>query len=458
MILLGLLGAILTILAAGFGVALLIFARTERLNLIECSCLAWLLGSGIVSLLLWVCGTFCSGIALASIVTIACLALGILGWRAKQHAAARFVLPLPANVIEWFLASLVVVEIAILLFVSFKHTLGWDGLLNWEIKARYAFLNGGVIPQSYYSNAGRAFSHPEYPLGIPFTELWVYLWMGEPHQFWVKIIFPLFYAACAPLLALFVARLSGQRWSGLLIASLLPLVPSISASPGGIVVGYVDVPLSVFYLAALGYLLCWFRNNAFCFIAAFGACSAFLPWIKSEGVILWSVLALLGLTLSLSKRRITPFLVSMAPGLLIILGWRLYLKLLHIFQHSDFAQPTVGLLRENLGRLSDIGRILFTELSETVHWSVFWLPVAVAIVYLLTSRTLEKTVLAMAVLLPIVLYSLTYLFSTWPSYTTHITSSLPRLLLHVMPAAWLAIGLALSPPGAQTKTLEPKLG
>ena len=453
MILLGLLAAVFTILAAGFGVALSVFARTGRLNLVECTCLGWLLGSGIVSLLLWVCGTFCSGLVLQTLVTIACLALGILGWRARQRVAAKFVLPLPANVTEWFLTGLVLVEIAILFFVSFKHTLGWDGLLNWEIKARYAFLNGGVIPESYYSNAGRAFSHPEYPLGIPFTELWLYLWMSEPHQFWVKIIFPLFYAACAPLLALLTARLSGKRWGGLLIASLLPFVPSISASPGGIVVGYVDVPISVFYLAALGYLLCWFKNDAPCSIVACAACAAFLPWIKSEGVILWFVLALLGLTLSLSKHRVGPFLASIAPGLLIILGWRLYLKLVQIFPHSDFSHPTFSLLRENLSRLADIGGILLAELSETVHWSIFWFLAAVAVVYLLTSRKLEKILLAVAVLLPIVLYSLTYLFSTWPSYTAHMTSSVPRLLLHVMPAGWLAIGLALTQPKDQNRRL-----
>jgi len=453
MILLGLLAAIFTILTAGLGVALSIFARTGRLNLIECTCLGWLLGSGIVSLLLWVCGTFCSGLALQTIVTIACLALGIVGWRARQHVTARFVLPSPANVTEWLLTILILGEIAILFFVSLKHTLGWDGLLNWEIKARYAFLNGGVIPQSYYSSGGRAFSHPEYPLGIPFTELWLYLWMGEPHQFWVKIIFPLFYAAGALLLALLTARLSGKRWVGLLIASLLPFVPSISASPGGIVVGYVDVPISVFYLAALGYLLCWSANNALCSIVAFAACAAFLPWIKSEGVLLWFVLALLGLTMSLSKHRVGPFLVSIAPGLLIILGWRLYLKLVLIFPHSDFSHPTFSLLRGNLGRLADIGSILLAELGETVHWSIFWLLVAVAVVYLFASRKLEKILLAMAVLLPIAFYSLIYLFSTWPSYTAHMTSSVSRLLLHVMPAGWLAIGLALTQPKDQNRHL-----
>jgi hypothetical protein len=453
MIVLGLFAALFTIFVAGLGATMSIFARAGRINLIECACLSWLVGTGIVSLLLWICGMFCSGFVLQAIVTIACLALGILGWRAKRNANARFTLPRPANVIEWVLSSIVLIEIAVLLFVSFKHTLGWDGLLNWEIKARYAFLNGGVIPASYYSSAGRSFSHPEYPLGIPFAELWLYLWMGEPHQFWVKIIFPLFYAACAPLLALLVSRFSGKCWVGLLTAALLPFVPSISASPGGIVVGYVDVPLGVFYLAALGYLLLWFKTNDLRFIIVFAACSALLSWIKSEGIILWAVLVLLGLSLSVAKRRVPQLLISIVPGLFVIVGWRLYLKLVHVWPPSDFARPSFSLLRANAGRFHDIFGILLAELSETFHWSIFWLLATVAVVYLIASRKLEKLVLAAAVILPVIIYALIYVFSTWPSYSAHMTSSIPRLLLHVMPAGWLAIGLALSQPKGQTQTL-----
>jgi hypothetical protein len=451
MIVLGLFTALFTIVIAGLGVTMSILARAGRINVIECACLSWLFGSGIVSLLLWIGGMFCSGAVLQSAVTITCLALGVLSWRAKQRANASFTLPRPTDVIEWVLGGIVLVEIAVLLFVSFKHTLGWDGLLNWEIKARYAFLNGGVIPVSYYSSAGRAFSHPEYPLGIPFTELWLYLWMGEPHQFWAKIIFPLFYAACALLLALLVSRLSGKRWAGLLIAALLPFVPSITASLSGIVVGYVDVPLSVFYLAAVGYLLWWVRTNDSRLLMIFAACSALLPWIKSEGIILWTALVLLGLGLSFSKHRVAQFLISMGPGLSVIVGWRLYLKLVHVWPSSDFARPSLSLLRENAGRLHDIFRILFTELSETFHWSIFWLVAAVAVIYLIASRKLEKLVLAGAVVLPVIFYTLIYMFSTWPSYTAHMTSSVPRLLLHVMPAAWLAIGLALSQVKPQTE-------
>jgi hypothetical protein len=453
MIVLGLIAALFTIATAGFGVTMSIFARTGRINVIECSFLAWLLGCGVVSLLLWLCGAFCSGFVLQSVVTIACVAFGILGWRLKRKANTNFALPRPANLTEWILAAIVAVEIAVLVFVSFKHTLGWDGLLNWEMKARYAFFSGGVIPSAYYSSAGRAFSHPEYPLGIPFTELWLYLWMGEPNQFWVKVIFPLFYAACAALLALLVARLSGKPWIGLTIAALLPFLPSISASPGGIVVGYVDIPLSVFYLAALGYLLLWFKTDDRAHGLTFAACSALLPWIKSEGIILWGVLVLLGFALSVSKRRIPQFVFSIIPGFLLILAWRIFLKVVHVWPPSDFSSLSFGVLSTNANRLGEILTTLISELGELAHWSIFWFLAGVSVFYLMTSRKLEKLVLALAVILPIVLYSATYLFSTWPSYSAHMTSSMPRLLLHVMPAGWLAIGLALAQPKGETRAL-----
>ena len=453
MIVLGLIAALFTIFIGGFGVTMSILARGGRINLIECVCLAWLLGAGIVSLLVWICGMLCSGFILQGVVTIACMAFAILGWRAKQRSNATLALPRPANVTEWILSGIVLIEIAVLVFVSFKHTLGWDGLLNWELKARYAFFNNGSIPSSYYSSAGRAFSHPEYPLGIPFTELWLYLWMGEPNQFWVKIIFPFFYAACAPLLALLMSRLSGKRWVGLLIAALLPFVPSISASPGGVVVGYVDVPLSVFYLAALGYLLCWYKTDDRQFIVVFAACSALLPWIKSEGIILWAVLAALGFVLSLAKHCVAQFLISITPGLLVVLSWKIYLKLVHLWPHSDFVSPGFSWLRDNIGRLRDICVILIEELSQPADWSIFWLLAAVAVIYLFVSRHLEKVILASAVVLPVIFYSLIYLFSSWPSYTAHMTSSVPRLLLHVMPTGWLAIGLALSQAKSENRAL-----
>ena len=450
---LGLIAAYLTLFAAGFGVALLLL-RGSRINAIECASLSWLFGIGIVSLLLWLGGIVLSGLVLQLFVTLACVVLGFAAWRIKKKRAIQFSFPRPIGRLEWILAGLLVVELIAIFFISLKHTLGWDGLLNWEIKARYAFLNSGTLPQSYYSNPGRGFSHPEYPLAIPFAELWLYLWMGAPHQFWIKTIFPLFYIAGALLMSIFVSRLTGKRWIGLLIALLMPFVPFVTASPGGVIVGYVDIPLSVFYLAALGYLLCSSESDSRENLILFGATLTLIPWIKSEGVILWSLLALLGLIVGFVRHRIRPAIIAILPGLLLIVSWRVYLKAMHTLMPSDFARPTFELLGHNLNRLGRIFAITFSEISEPSHWSILWLLTFVAIIYLFVARKFSRLILAVGLVGPLSLYLLTYLFSAWPSYTAHITSSLPRLLLQLMPAAWLAIGLAL----AQFKKKDETLG
>src|SRR5262249_36498383 len=204
---------------------------------------------------------------------------------------------------------------------------------------------------------------------------------------------------------------------------------------------------------SLGYLLLWFKTNDRSYIIVFAAASAVLPWIKSEGIILWAVVVLVGLGLSFAKNRLAQFLIAVAPGLLVIFGWRLYLKLVHISLPSDFSRPSLSFLRENAGRMGEILAILLAEMSETEHWSIFWLLTAVALVYLSASRKLEKLALASAVIVPALLYALIYLFSTWPSYSAHMTSSFPRLVLQVMPTGWLAIGLALSQLKGETGTL-----
>ena len=458
MIILGLAAGYFTLFAAGIGVALLIMRGSRRINPIECACLAWLFGVGVVSLLLWLGGMFATGIVLQCFVTAACLTLVILGWRAKQRNQLHFSLPRPSNSVEWVLAGLLLVELVTISFVSLKHTVGWDGLLNWEIKARYAFLNSGVLPGSYYLSPGRAFSHPEYPLALPFTELWLYLWMGEPHQFWIKTVFPLFYIAGALLVGLFICRLSGKRWLGLLVALLIPFVPFVTASSGGVTVGYADIPISVFYVTALAYLLCSVERDLRYSFAAYVAALTLIPWIKSEGLILWSLLAVMGLIIGLRQHRHRLFIIAILPGLFLITVWRFYLQVRHCVSPSDFAPPTLQLFIDNLDRLPTIGRIALAEITDTGLWSIFWLLVLVAVIYLLIARNLSRLLLAIGVLGPIVLYSLTYVFSAWPSYTAHVTSSLPRLLLHVMPAAWLAIGLALSIATTETGKLESKRG
>jgi hypothetical protein len=64
---------------------------------------------------------------------------------------------------------------------------------------------------------------------------------------------------------------------------------------------------------------------------------------------------------------------------------------------------------------------------------------------------MQNVILVGATLIPIVLYCATYLFSNWPNYIAHVTSSLPRLLMQMVPTTLLAIATVLPLKSGQSE-------
>src|SRR2546423_11712826 len=438
---LALLGAFGTLFVAGYGLLTLLARKEIQLSLTEQIAFSWLLGTGAVSLLLWIFGLFVHGILLPGLVSIICLSLGLVGWRRMVPRPLRR----KPNLFEIFLGIIVFLEIAIVFYLSFVHSLGWDGLLNWEIKAHYAFANGGVIPAPYFSDSGRAFSHPEYPLAIPFTELWLYFWLGEADQFCAKAIFPIFYVVGIFLLVALGRRLAGRTWIGLLMAAFLFFVPQITVEVGSAIAGYADFPLSIFYLATIGCLFCAAEPKNDAFFRLYAACLALLPWVKRDGVILWTVAAACGLFVVLATKKSYRYLLAFFPGVLIICGWRFYLNAMHAPQGSDFLPVNLQTFASHLYRIFPLLSALLAEIRYLPTWSLFWFVVAVGIGYLLRRiRDPRVVVLLTALIVPIVLYLSMYVFSSWPNYLDHVGLSMSRLLMHVSPVGFLITMLAIS--------------
>jgi len=438
---LGLLGAFGTLFAAGYGLLALLVRRSVRLSLAEQIAFSWLFGTGAVSLLLWLFGFFADRLLLVGLVSVVCVSLGMVGWKLKTPSQIR-------SKSRWFevvLIAVISIEIAIVFYLSFAHTLGWDGLLNWEIKARYAFANGGVLPAAYLNDAGRAFSHPEYPLAIPFTELWLYFWLGESNQFFAKTIFPTFYLAGTFLLAAFAARLSRRIWLGLLMAALMFFVPQITSEVGCARSGYADFPLSVFYLAAIGCFFCASEQGNDAFFRLYAACLALLPWIKRDGLILWIVAAASGVFVILRTRKSPSSFLAFLPGIIIICAWRLYLNATHALQAADFLPFNLETFRTHLDRALPLLSALAAEFYNLPTWSLFWFIVAFAFLCSLPRmRDPDVIALFVALIAPIVLYLSLYLFSSWPNYLDHVGLSISRLLMQVTPIGFLLIVLAVS--------------
>lgn len=182
--LIGIVAAMATILGAGFGAVALCSER--KIPTSELVALSWFLGMAIVSLTLWIFSFFLRGVTLQAAVTFCCALLCLVGLKNYRRHREPASVPLRLSGPEITLLCLLGLEMALIVYGSFAQTLAWDGLLIWELKARFAFLNGGALPSSYFTDSAASFSHPEYPLGLPLTEMWLYLWIGDCDQYWAK--------------------------------------------------------------------------------------------------------------------------------------------------------------------------------------------------------------------------------------------------------------------------------
>jgi hypothetical protein len=81
---------------------------------------------------------------------------------------------------------LVVLFFALLFPIRF-----WDAISCWSLKGRAFFIDRSIIP--FYTSHQYQFSHLSYPLYLPLTQTWIYLWLGRINENLVKIIFPIFY-------------------------------------------------------------------------------------------------------------------------------------------------------------------------------------------------------------------------------------------------------------------------
>ena len=450
MILFGLAVAYMTLLCGGFGIVLLLRDNNACLNLFECCCLAWLFGVGVISLLVWVGGLFLAGFYLQVLIVAVCVGLAFAGCRRARRRKLMLYVPRPRTALEWALLGLLVVEGVLMFSIAFQHGLGWDGLFVWEIKARYAFLGDNVLSPQYYQG-GRIFSHPEYPLAIPFTELWLYIWLGEAHQFWAKTIFPLFYLAGIGLIGLLTARLTQVTVAGYAAAVLFFFVPQISVAVDGAAAGYVDFPISIVYLTAIGYLLCSVKEDFNYRFRVYALSLALLPWFKREGLVLWFIALLAGAAVIFGQRKARTNLFLLLPGALVIVGWQIYLHAMNCpAPVHEFSPITLTTLGHNIGRVPGISHRALQEFMDWKKWSIFWVLAGTATGCLLWRiRTIEWATLLGASLLPIAIYLFIYIFSAWPNYLRHIDTSLSRLLMQVVPLLTVAIAGAMVRPRQQ---------
>jgi hypothetical protein len=119
-----------------------------------------------------------------------------------------------------------------------------DFLAIWGLKGKMIFASGGV-PWRLFDSADLGFSHPEYPLGLPFLYAGISFLTGRWDDHAMALLYPLFQLATLAVLFGWLRRRGAPRIAALFAASILAnLEPLYSGSLAGL----AEVPLACLLL------------------------------------------------------------------------------------------------------------------------------------------------------------------------------------------------------------------
>jgi hypothetical protein len=311
----------------------------------------------------------------------------------------------------------------------------WDAWATYAFKAKIMYVEAG-IPRSVFELAGA----PNYPLGIPFQEVWTAWFVGTWDDIAIKWLFPAYLLA---LMCLVYGALR-ERWSaraamaGMLFVVGLPLLLQHAHD------GYTDLPFAFFALGSAIFLTRYAlrRDRRDVFVAA--VLTAGLVWTKEDGVLFMAFNGVLLIGWAACRSGLTARSVSRDVGAYLALPalvwgtWTLVKVALAIPSNLRADVPSVG-------TLFDRGAVIADALSRSLflggNWLILWACFLLACIYWWRETVLPESVF---LFWPVVAYlaSITVLFATTDLYRyLGDQSVVHRLVLHVAPLAayWVAV-------------------
>jgi hypothetical protein len=214
-----------------------------------------------------------------------------------------------------------------------------DFLAIWGFKGKTIF-GAGALPARLFQSPALSFSHPEYPLGLPFLYAGVSFLTGSWDDHALALLFPLFQIATLAVLAGWLRRRGASVAVALLASALLA---SFEPLYSGFLTGMAEVPLSfglVLFGTALADTLDGKHAGAYRRLAF---ASALIAATKNEGLFFAAVGC--AIALLLGGRRRWKAALSALPTALVIhglhLAWRGQLPL-RDFDFTTFSVRRVG--------------------------------------------------------------------------------------------------------------------
>lgn len=429
----GALAAILILAILGFPSALALLPRARVSALIGAG---FLLGCGAAVMVLF----------LFSLVgirwSVAAVALGMLAWFVVSGVAARYVLgrsgkrlrdvfghsPLGAGrlpVMEWIAIALIALTVLAHAFYAVHQPMvEWDYFTDWGLKAKVFFQFRG-IDWDFLRHGDYWFIQPDYPLLVPVSLAFVSWVEGIWDDRWIGLLYTGFGLALILIIAELLRESIEDRavrlWALLAVASPA-LTPWVGLGEGA-VIAYGSAALLMLSRGARGDPA-WLRAGA--------VFLGLTMWCKNEGSAL--LLAIVPAMLLTSPPRLRNAL-RLWPALAIFLPWMI-VRAVHGWGPIYFQGDFVTRAKANLAHLPVVAGAMLR------HWPekrLFWVAVAVAILWCIRSIWRRERFLLVALLFALLIFAAQN-FLTPFTVTDHIQYSWHRLVSQIaVPLAFLGL-------------------
>lgn len=345
-------------------------------------------------------------------------------------------------------------DIALLCGISFQvlHTFfkalikpmdSFDSIGNFAFKAKM-FFTEGYVPYELFLNKSIDVQHPDYPLFIPLSETWVYMFLGRWNDLLVKALFPMFFLALLVIFYFVLRRVIGKRLS-LVSTFFLATIPHFVNYA---TIGYADFALTMYSVISFLYIFLWIsykRENKYLFLAA--PLAIFAVWSKHEGVFFLLInLVLLTLFILLNRKEITKtelggILCFLIVPVVLTFIWFVYFHMVG-FSNEFVNRETLHLSRaiRNLNRiplvLYEYQKHIFGPKKWNISYLVFFLGL---IFYFKMAFRDHFKYITLSVLLSFAGYGFFYLITPL-EIRFHLQTAGSRLLIHFLPIAVFWIG------------------
>jgi hypothetical protein len=307
-----------------------------------------------------------------------------------------------------------------------------DAVGIWLLKAKFFYLSSS-FPLEFLKNISFVYSHPHYPLLLPFIISVFYFLLGGVKEQLIIFIYPLTFIAILFILYKLLRKLDFGQILSLTFTYVYSMFSPLLAQAGRKHAGEADIFILLTNLLVVFIALKIFKNkhkNLGTFLIVLIIMIA--SQIKLEGIFLIVTLIFLPIT---RKTKLIAGIISLIPFLI----WNFAAFYLRLPNDFGFLIPP---LKEISFRIFAISGYVLFEMIKVNNWYIFWPVFVLSIILIKTKNDFLRKFIIPSFLVISALYFGVYVFSSI-SPEGYVPSSIDRVLIQISPYFFLWFALLI---------------